>query len=183
LSPLSKRLNTSPHKLHNIPTTIEGTTEEKNMENNNEIEAFLAEIETEQQANRGAKTYVNRETLKVPISEDSGYSEMFEGYILEGYTEGIEGQYGVSTAVRIIAPSDGRRMTLWLTGYEQEHLKNFIQTSLDNNGSYPFEIKFLRHKVDGKNGRQYNRFSAKLLSSGEEVVIPPVPEDQLEAQD
>ena len=152
------------------------------MENNNEIEAFLAEIETEQEANKGERTYVQRETLKATIDEDSGYSQMYEGYILEGFTEGIEGQYGVSTAVRIIAPSDGRRMTLWLTGYEQEHLKNFIQSSLDNDASYPMEIKFVRHKVDGKNGRQYNRFSVKLLSSGEDVVIPPVPDDQLDSK-
>ena len=148
------------------------------MENNNEIEAFLAEIETEQEANKGERTYVQRETLKATIDEDSGYSQMYEGYILEGFTEGIEGQY----AVRIIAPSDGRRMTLWLTGYEQEHLKNFIQSSLDNDASYPMEIKFVRHKVDGKNGRQYNRFSVKLLSSGEDVVIPPVPDDQLDSK-
>jgi hypothetical protein len=153
------------------------------MSGNNEIEAFLAEVESEQKASQGPKTYVNRDTLKVAINEDSGYSEMYEGYILEGYTEGIEGQYGVSTAVRLIDPSDGRRMTLWLTGYEQEHLKNFVQTSLDNEASYPMEIKFVRHKVDGRNGRKYNRFSAKLLSSGEDVVVPPVLEEQLDPQD
>ena len=153
------------------------------MSGNKEIEAFLAEVESEQKASQGPKTYVNRDTLKVAIDEDSGYSEMYEGYILEGYTEGIEGQYGVSTAVRLIDPSDGRRMTLWLTGYEQEHLKNFVQTSLDNEASYPMEIKFVRHKVDGRNGRKYNRFSAKLLSSGEDVVVPPVLEEQLDPQD
>tara|TARA_R110002167_G_scaffold201342_2_gene404946 strand:- start:1651 stop:2133 length:483 start_codon:yes stop_codon:yes gene_type:complete len=153
--------------------------EETEMENNNEIEAFLAEIETEQQANKGERTYISRDTLKAIIDEDSGYSEMYEGYILEGFTEGIEGQYGLSTAVRLIAPLDGRRVTLWLQGYEQEHLKNFIQTSLDGNASYPMEIKFVRHKVDGKNGRRYNRFSVQLLSSGEDVVLPPIPEDQM----
>ncbi len=155
----------------------------KKMSGNKEIEAFLAEVESEQKASQGPKTYVNRDTLKVAIDEDSGYSEMYEGYILEGYTEGIEGQYGVSTAVRLIDPSDGRRMTLWLTGYEQEHLKNFVQTSLDNEASYPMEIKFVRHKVDGRNGRKYNRFSAKLLSSGEDVVVPPVLEEQLDPQE
>tara|TARA_B100000287_G_scaffold162770_2_gene153553 strand:+ start:14672 stop:15136 length:465 start_codon:yes stop_codon:yes gene_type:complete len=153
------------------------------MSGNEEIEAFLAEVESEQKASQGPKTYVNRDTLKVAIDEESGYSEMYEGYILEGYTEGIEGQYGVSTAVRLIDPSDGRRMTLWLTGYEQEHLKNFVQTSLDNEASYPMEIKFVRHKVDGRNGRKYNRFSAKLLSSGEDVVVPPVLEEQLDPQE
>jgi len=153
------------------------------MSESNEIEAFLAEVESEQKENQGPRTYVNRDTLKVAIDEDSGYSEMFEGYILEGYTEGIEGQYGVSTAVRLIDPSDGRRMTLWLTGYEQEHLKNFVQSSLDNDASYPMTIKFVRHKVDGRNGRRYNRFSAKLLASGEEVIVPPVLDEQLDSQE
>lgn len=152
--------------------------------NNTEIEAFLAEVQQEQKNNGGeTRNYVSRDTLKLPISEDTGFSEMMKGHIIEGFTEGIEGQYGVSTAVRVIEPSEGRRQTLWLTGYEQEHLKNFVQNSLDNGGSYPLEVQFVRHKVEGRNGRTYNRFSAKLLSSGEDVVVPPVPADQLEAQD
>jgi hypothetical protein len=152
--------------------------------NNAEIEAFLAEVQQEQQNNGGAtRNYVERDTLKLPISEETGFSEMMRGYILEGFTEGIEGQYGVSTAVRLIEPSEGRRQTLWLTGYEQEHMKNFVQNSLDNGASYPLEVQFVRHKVEGRNGRTYNRFSAKLLSSGEDVVVPPVPADQLEAQE
>mgnify|MGYP003651060514 CR=1 FL=1 len=125
------------------------------MSESNEIEAFLAEVESEQKENQGPRTYVNRDTLKVAIDEDSGYSEMFEG----------------------------RRMTLWLTGYEQEHLKNFVQSSLDNDASYPMTIKFVRHKVDGRNGRRYNRFSAKLLASGEEVIVPPVLDEQLDSQE
>jgi|TARA_B100000282_G_C31718605_1_gene484815 hypothetical protein len=160
--------------------------EMKNMSevNNTEIEAFLAEVEQEQQANMGGnRNYVSRDTLKLPISEETGYSEMVKSSIIEGYTEGIEGQYGVSTAVRLVEPTEGRRQTLWLTGYEQEHLKNFIQNSLDDGASYPFEVQFVRHKVEGRNGRKYNRFSAKLLSSGEDVVVPPVPADQLEPAD
>lgn len=153
------------------------------MSDNAEIEAFLAELEQEQKDNGGTRNYVERDTLKVPINPDTGYSEMKSGYILEGYTEGIEGQYGVSTAVRMIEPSEGRRVTLWLTGYEQEHLKNFVQNALDNDSSYPFEVQFVRHKVDGRNGRQYNRFSVKMLSSGDDVAVPPVPEDQLTPAD
>ena len=149
------------------------------MSDNAEIEAFLAELEQEQKDNGGTRNYVERDTLKVPINADTGYSEMMKGFIIEGYTEGIEGQYGVSTAVRMIEPSEGRRVTLWLTGYEQEHLKNFVQNALDNDESYPFEVQFVRHKVDGRNGRQYNRFSVKMLASGDNVTVPPVPEEQL----
>ncbi len=108
----------------------------------------------------------------------------YNGYILEGYTSGIEGQYGKSTAVRLIEPGTGRRQTLWLTGYEQEHLKNHLATWQDAEGAtFPMEIKFLRHKVPSKNGRKYNRFSATLLNHGENLVIPPVPEEQYESQD
>ena len=42
--------------------------------NNTEIEAFLAEVEQEQQANMGGnRNYVSRDTLKLPISEETGY--------------------------------------------------------------------------------------------------------------
>jgi len=150
------------------------------MANVKEIEAFLNELQTEAKDNKGPTQYVNRDKLDCQIDEKSGFSEMFEGYILEGYTEGIEGNYGTSTACRMIRPNDGRRLTLWLTGFEQEHLKSQLANWTDEGHSFPHEIKFVRHKVLGRNGRQYNRFSAQVLSSGEDVVVPPVPEDQIE---
>jgi hypothetical protein len=150
------------------------------MSNVSEIESFLADLEEEVRANSPPTMYVQRDKLEVKIDEDTGYSDLYAGYIVEGYTEGIEGQYGVSTAVRVISPQDGRRMTLWLTGFEQEHLKNSVGSWAESGGSFPYEVKFLRHKVLGRNGRHYNRFSVKLLSSGEDVTIPPVPQDQLQ---
>jgi len=153
------------------------------MSNVSEIEAFLTNLEAETKANSTPAMYVQRDKLVATIDEDTGYSDLLTGYIVEGYTEGIEGQYGVSTAVRMIAPEDGRRMTLWLTGFEQEHFKNSVMSWAENGGSFPYEIKFLRHKVLGRNGRHYNRFSAQLLSSGEDVTVPPVPEDQLQEAD
>lgn len=152
------------------------------MANVKEIEAFLSELETEATENTNIR-FINRDKLMAPIDEDSGYSDIFEGYILEGYTSGIEGKYGESTAVRMIEPENGRRMTLWLTGFEQEHLKNSIAKWTDDGASFPMEVKFLRHKVPSRNGRKYNRFSAQLLSSGDTVVVPPVPEDQFQAAD
>ena len=152
--------------------------EVKNMVDMNEIENFLAEVE----AQAGSKTtprYINRDRLVVGIDDESGYSEIHSGYILEGYTSGIEGQYGESTATRLISP-EGRRMTLWLTGYEQEHLKAFLSNASEEGASFPMEVKFLRHKVLGTNGRKYNRFSCQLLSHGDALTVPPVPEDQYE---
>ena len=149
------------------------------MSNVNEIEAFLSELETEARENSNVR-YISRDKLVCQIDEETGYSPMYTGYILEGYTDGIEGQYGESTAVRMVEPEAGRRVTLWLTGYEQEHLKSAITRWCEDGESYPMEVKFLRHKVPSKNGRMYNRFSVQLLTSGDTVVIPPVPEDQYE---
>ena len=150
------------------------------MVDNNEIEEFLAEVEANGGNKNNSGKYINRDRLTAPISEETGYSELFTGYILEGYTSGIEGQYGESTAVRVISPENGRRMTLWLTSYEQEHLKSHISNWSEDGASYPMEIKFLRYKADSKNGRKYNRFSATLLSHGEDVTVPAVPEDQFQ---
>jgi len=148
------------------------------MANTNEIEAFLAEVAAEN-TNGGATTrFVNRDKLDCSIDEDTGYSPLFNGYIVEGYTPGIEGNYGESTAVRMIEPDKGRRMTLWLTGFEQEHFKNAIGKWTEDGATYPFEVSFLRHKVPSKNGRVYNRWSGRLMNSGEDVTVPPVPDDQ-----
>jgi len=152
------------------------------MSNEKAIEAFLAEVEANSTTQNTGK-YINRDRLIVSIDDETGYSELQNNFILEGYTSGIEGKYGESTAVRMISPEGGRRVTLWLTGYEQEHLRSQVSTWTDDGASYPFEIKFLRHKVDSRNGRKYNRFSAQLLSHGDAVTIPPVPEDQYEESD
>ena len=159
---------------------MEVTNMEKNNDNN-EIEAFLAQVEEQGGATNTGK-YISRDRLAVPIDEETNYSELHTGYILEGYTSGIEGKYGESTAVRMVAPESGRRVTLWLTGYEQEHLKAQVSGWTDDGASYPFEVQFLRHKVASKNGsgRKYNRFTAQLLSNGDAITLPPVPEDQYE---
>ena len=133
-----------------------------------QIEAFLAEVE-EDRPDTPLARFVSRDKLAVPIDEETGYSDLMNGYIL-----------GESTAVRLISPESGRRLTLWLTGFEQEHLKSHLSKWSDNGATFPMEIKFLRHKVSSRNGRLYNRFSATLNAYGDEVVVPPVPEDQYE---
>jgi len=145
----------------------------------NEIEAFLNEIAEESKGETPSR-YINRERLDTKINEETGTSELFSGYIFEGYTEGIEGNYGESTAVRVIRPTDGRRMTLWLTGFEKEHFASAVSNWTQDGASFPMVVKFLRHKQMSKNGRQYNRFSAQLLNFGDSVTVPPVPEDQYE---
>jgi len=145
----------------------------------NKIEEFLTEVQAEARENSNVR-FITRDKLVCQIDKETGYSPLFEGYILEGFTGGIEGEYGESTAVRMVEPEAGRRVTLWLTGYEQEHLKNAVAKWTEDGESFPMEVKFLRHKVPSKNGREYNRWSGQLLASGEGVVMPPVPEDQYE---
>jgi len=149
----------------------------------NEIDAFLSEIESAASAARtddGPRKYVNRDRLVVNIDDDSGNSGLHKNWILEGFTPNIEGNYGPSTAVRLIEPENGRRQTLWLGSHEQEHFQTFVQKQLDDGKVFPMDITFLRHKQTAqKSGRQYNRFSALCNAWGDDVVVPPVPEDQL----
>jgi len=115
----------------------------------NEIEAFLTEIESAAAAaktDEGPRKYVNRDRLVVTIDEESGNSGLHKNYILEGFTPGIEGNYGTSTAVRVVEPVDGRRMTLWLGSHEQDHFQSFVQKQLDEGKVFPMDITFLRHK-------------------------------------
>jgi len=149
----------------------------------NEIEAFLSEIEVAASAAKteeGPRKYVKRERLVVTIDEESGNSGLHKNYILEGYTPGIEGNYGTSTAVRVVEPDNGRRMTLWLGSHEQDHFQTFVQKQLDEGKVFPMDITFLRHKQTAqKSGRQYNRFSALCNTWGDDVIVPPVPADQM----
>ena len=79
-----------------------------------EIEAFLAEA-AEQQPKTEA-VFPIREKIKAE------FDTLYNGYIVESYNEGIEGEYGVSTAVNMIdTNNDGRRVTLWVGGYETNH--------------------------------------------------------------
>ena len=48
---------------------------------NNEIEAFLAEVQ-EQTGSNNTGNYINRDRLVVPIDEESGYSELHNNYII-----------------------------------------------------------------------------------------------------
>ena len=58
------------------------------MANVKEIEAFLSELQTEAKENRGY-TICERDKLEAPIDEELAI-QMFNGYIIEGYTEGID---------------------------------------------------------------------------------------------
>jgi hypothetical protein len=140
----------------------------------NDIENFLAEL-TDLNAARAAEnkpTFIERDTLKPE------FDVLYKDYILEGYTPGIEGNYGVNTAVRMVEPENGRRVTMWLSGYTCEHLESIVNAVQNDGGSFPMRMDFLLHKKESSGGRTYNRFSAIVRENGDAVELPAVPEDQ-----
>lgn len=142
-------------------------------ENRTEIEAFLAEVAENTPASTPT-AYPSRDRLKAE------FDTLYNGYIIESFKGGIEGEYGESTVVNMIdTNNDGRRVALWLGGFEQNHFSQFVESSVANGDEMPLQVSFLRHKVDGKNGRQYNKISLRLDASGDDVLVPAVPEDQL----
>jgi hypothetical protein len=138
-----------------------------------EIEAFLAEA-AEQQPKTEA-VFPIREKIKAQ------FDTLYNGYIVESYNEGIEGEYGVSTAVNMIdTNNDGRRVTLWVGGYETNHFSQFVEAQAANGNSLPLAVSFLRTKqTSEKSGRQFNKMVLRLDSAGDDVVIPPIPADQV----
>ena len=141
---------------------------------NSEIEAFLAEA-AEQAPAKTEAVFPIREKMK------ADFDTLYTGYIVESYNEGIEGEYGVSTAVNLIdTNNEGRRMTLWVGGYETNHFSQFIEGQAANGNSLPLAVSFLRTKqTSEKSGRQFNKMVLRLDGAGDAVEIPPIPADQL----
>ena len=141
---------------------------------NSEIEAFLAEAAEQQPAKTDA-VFPTRDKIKAE------FDTLYNGYIIEGYNEGIEGEYGVSTAVNMIdTNNDGRRVTLWVGGYETNHFSQLLEGQAANGNTLPLTVSFLRTKqTSEKSGREFNKMVLRLDSAGDDVVIPPIPADQV----
>jgi len=148
----------------------------KNMtEKLTEIEAFLAQAAEESPKTTSTTVYPMRDRMK------ADFDTLYQGFIVEGYNEGIEGQYGVSTAVNLIdTNNDGRRVTLWVSGYETNHFNQFIEGQAANGNALPLMVSFVRTKqTSEKSGRTFNKMTLRLDAAGDDVVIPPIPEDQV----
>ena len=156
-----------------------------NMAKNNEkndVAGFLDELK-EMTPDRPARQLVNYETYKPE------YDVVHKGYVLEGYTDGIESPLGsVSTAVRMVAPGnkgeapEGRRITVWLSSYEQNDFQRFLTTQVDSEEgrSLPVTIDFLRRlETSQKTGRDYKQFFAIYRGDAESDALPEVHEDQI----
>ena len=100
-------------------------------------------------------------------------------------TRGIESPLGtVSTAVRMVAPgnkgepAEGRRVTIWLSSYEQNDFQRLLNSTPDE-VSLPISIDFLRRlETSQKTGRDYKQFHAIYRGPVERDSLPEVHEDQ-----
>ena len=107
--------------------------------------------------------YEDRETLRAERDQ------VYTGYYLESFQDGIEGKYGTNTAVRLTSP-EGTKVTLWVNGYEEEHFNAFMGKLEKKGVSLPVKIDFLRTQEEAKaSGNAYNRLRIMEVASGEEV--------------
>ena len=159
------------------PATTMGwkkTQVKKMSEKLTEIEAFLAQAAQEAPKSE-AKVYPMRDRMKAE------FDTLYQGFIIEGYNEGIEGEYGVSTAVNLIdTNNDGRRVTLWVGGFETNHFSQFVEAQAANGNALPLQVSFVRTKqTSEKSGRTFNKMTLRLDAAGDDVVIPAIPDDQI----
>ena len=139
--------------------------------NQTNLDDFMGEVKTQEEDHRKAYggnasgEFEDRTTLKAERDK------LYEGYILEGYTSAIDGQYGKNTAARLTSAT-GEKLTLWVSGYEEQHFVQFCER-LDKQGTtLPVKISFARtQKTAEKSGRTYNRIMIRLDASGEEVQL------------
>jgi len=125
---------------------------------------FLDEVAKENEKNAVPETnLVDRETLR------AAFDTIYENYIVEGYTAGIEGEYGTSTAVRMTSP-DGEKVTMWVSSYEADHFESKVKGWENEGHSLPVKISFARTKAESaKSGRTYNKLNIQTVATGDEV--------------
>jgi len=98
----------------------------------------------------------------------------------------------VSTAVRMVAPGndgeapEGRRITVWLSSYEQNDFQRFLNDNVASNDdvSLPVTIDWLRRmEKSQKTGRDYKQFFAIFRGAADRDALPEVHTDQLKQDD
>jgi hypothetical protein len=139
-------------------------------DNNNQmsLDDFIGEVqeqENEYRAAFGDGEFESRETLKT--ERDTPY----QNYIVEGYTDNVEGKFGKNTAIRITSPA-GEKQTLWVNGFEEQHFNQFIARQEKQGRGLPLKISFARtQEVSEKTGNPYNKMLIKLVAHGDDVQI------------
>ena len=141
-----------------------------------EAAAFVSRREAEVAENAGPRRFVDTERF---IAEQGSLYTNIAIVREPNYDIPSQKGFGPSTAVELARLDDGRRLTWWVSNqYEQEQLKRIVDGAIANEGAYPLEVQFVRHKKVSKNGNEYNKLTIEVISNGEDVEVPDVPEDQ-----
>jgi len=140
-------------------------SEDKNQMSLDDFIGEVQEQENEYRAAFGDGEFESRETLKT--ERDTPY----QNYIVEGYTDNVEGKFGLNTAIRITSPA-GEKQTLWVNGFEEQHFNQFIARQEKQGHDLPLKISFARtQEVSEKTGNPYNKLLIKLVAHGDDVQI------------
>lgn len=130
------------------------------------LDEFMKNYEAQNEEDRDAVAsgeYDERETLR------ADRDKIYSGYFLESSQDGIEGKYGTNTAVRLTSP-EGKKLTLWVNGFEEEHFNAFVEKLEKKGVSLPVKIDFLRTQETSKTSdNKYNKLRIMEVASGDEV--------------
>lgn len=135
--------------------------------NQTSLEDFLAEVKEQEGSSRafGSGEFEERTTLK------ADRNVLYRDYIVEGYTSDVQSKFGKNTAIRLTSP-EGEKVTLWVSGYEEQHFNAFIKRCESEGDELPLKVSFARtQQTASKSGNTYNKLNIKLEASGEDVQI------------
>ena len=132
------------------------------------LDEFMKNYEAQNEEDRdtvASGEYEERDTLRAERDE------IYSGYFLESSQDGIEGKYGTNTAVRLTSP-EGKKLTLWVNGFEEEHFNAFMGKLEKKGVSLPVKIDFLRtQETSAKTDNKYNKLRIMEVASGDEVQM------------
>jgi|TARA_R110000803_G_scaffold92161_3_gene159666 hypothetical protein len=157
--------------------------EMKNMENADEIAAFMTELTANRpaQASRGPQT--RYEVLKPT------FGQIYRNYALVSFNKVDSELNGENYCLRMVNLDTDRREKIYLGGYERNDFERFItQNDIITDGddgkkvyNLPVKIDFLRAQEESKKnpGRKFNTFNALPRGAITREELPEVPADQI----
>lgn len=155
----------------------------KNMENADEIAAFMTELTATRpaQASRGPQT--RYEVLKPT------FGEIYRNYALVSFNKVDSELNGENYCLRMVNLDTDRREKIYLGGYERNDFERFItENDIVTDGddgkkvyNLPVKIDFLRAQEESKKnpGRKFNTFNALPRGAITRDELPDVPADQI----
>tara|TARA_B100000745_G_scaffold255047_1_gene177647 strand:+ start:328 stop:906 length:579 start_codon:yes stop_codon:yes gene_type:complete len=163
---------------------------------NNDVDAFLSELEEIDTAHKAARADARGpRTVYEVIKPEMG--KVYSGYTLVSYNETTSPLGSESLVLRCVAPGNdgesdaGRRVKFYLNGYEKQDFERFVrQNNLvvsgeDGKNTYnlPVSMDFLRKMNESQKnaGRTFKSFHGIIRDADSATLreaMPAVPDDQ-----